>query len=32
MDRKQDYTFKGFANFVIDHEKVTIGFPFRIFA
>ena len=21
MDRKQDYTFKGFANFVIDHEK-----------
>ncbi len=21
MDRKQDYTFKGFANFVIDREK-----------
>ena len=21
MDRKQDYTFTAFANFVIDHEK-----------
>ena len=21
MSRKQDYTFKGFAKFVVDHEK-----------